>query len=134
VSPQLPPAGDPDARDFWAALGDGEFTVAVCRSCGHHWLPPMTSCPRCGATEVGQTSGSNHGTLATWTVIHRGADPAYASDAPYAVALLHLDDGTHLYGRVRDVPHEELHAGLRLQVMIEGGLWWFGPTKEGHDD
>ena len=45
----IPPAGDVDAEPFWAALADGTLLVSVCESCGHRWLPPLATCPRCAS-------------------------------------------------------------------------------------
>ena len=39
-------------RRFWSALDDGALLVAVCGACGHRWLPPLATCPRCASRDV----------------------------------------------------------------------------------
>jgi uncharacterized OB-fold protein len=126
----LPPAGDVDATDFWAALADGTLLVAACGVCSHHWLPPLATCPRCGGRHVATTEAPASGTLYTWTVIHQAVDPVFRADAPYVVGLVELDDGTRLYGRVVGVAHDDLRDGLPLGVgvtEVDGQpIWFFG--------
>jgi uncharacterized OB-fold protein len=114
----IPPAGDVDAETFWAALDDGTLLVSVCGACGHRWLPPLPTCPRCASREVTSAPAAPTGALYSWTVIHRAADPAYAGDVPYTVGLVELADGARLYGRVVGVGRDDLRAGLPLAVRV----------------
>jgi uncharacterized OB-fold protein len=125
------PVGDVDAAGFWSALEDGTLLVAVCDACGHHWLPPLATCPRCASRAVTSAPAPPAGALYSWTVIHRAADPVYAAETPYTVGLVELDDGARLYGRVVGVEHDDLRDGLRLAVRVarvDGRpIWEFGP-------
>jgi uncharacterized protein len=128
----IPPAGEVDAAAFWTALDGGHLLVARCNACGHRWLPPLATCPRCASRDVASAAAAPAGALYSWTVIHLAADPAYAAGTPYTVGLVTLDDGTRLYGRVVDVAHDDLRDGLRLTVQIdtaddEQPIWCFGP-------
>ena len=73
------------------------------------------------------------GSLYSWTVIHLAADPAYATETPYTVGLVELDDGTRLYGRIVGVDHDDLRDAFRLRVEIDAGVeqpvWYFGPER-----
>ena len=115
----IPPRGDVDAEAFWAALDDGTLLVSACDACGHRWLPPLSTCPRCASRAVTSTPAAPTGALYSWTVIHRAADPAYAGDVPYTVGLVELTDGARLYGRVVGVAHDDLRAGLPLAVRVQ---------------
>jgi uncharacterized OB-fold protein len=129
----IPPVGDVDAAAFWSALAEGALLVSVCGACGHRWLPPLATCPRCASREVTAAPSAASGALYSWTVIHLAADPVYAAETPYTVGLLQLDDGVRLYGRVVDVDHDDLRDGVRLRVTIgtAGGqpIWHFGPER-----
>jgi len=128
----IPPAGDVDAASFWAALDDGTLLVSVCGSCGHRWLPPLATCPRCASRDITGAAAAPTGALYTWTVIHRAADPAYANDTPYTVGLVELADGARMYGRVVGVAPGDLRAGLALAVRVrrgaDGPIWEFVAT------
>jgi hypothetical protein len=114
----IPPAGDVDAEPFWAAVADGTLLVSMCEACGHRWLPPLATCPRCASRTVTSTKAAATGALYSWTVIHRAADPAYADDTPYTVGLVELTDGARLYGRVVGVAHDDLRADLPVAVRV----------------
>lgn len=125
----IPPAGDVDAEAFWAALADGTLLVSVCEECGRRWLPPLATCPRCASRSLTSVPAAPSGTLYSWTVVHRAADPAYADEVPYTVALVALADGARLYGRVLGVEPDDLRPGLPLAVRVHrvGGrpIWEF---------
>jgi uncharacterized OB-fold protein len=127
------PVHDVDAAAFWAALDDGTLLVSVCGACGHRWLPPLASCPRCASRDVSGAPSAAAGSLYSWTVVHMAADPAYAADTPYTVGLVELDDGTRLYGRVVGVAHDDLRDGLRLDVRIahdgDQPMWHFEAAR-----
>jgi uncharacterized OB-fold protein len=114
----IPPAGDVDAVEFWEALNRGTLLVSECRACGHRWLPPLATCPRCAARDVTLAPAPATGSLYSWTVVHLAADPAYRPDVPYTIGLVTLDDGTRLYGRVVGVDRAELRDGLPLRVVV----------------
>jgi uncharacterized OB-fold protein len=130
IHASLPPAGDVDADAFWAALDDGHLLVAVCGACGKHFLPPLATCPRCGSRAITEQPAPARARLYTWTVVHQAVDPVFRDDAPYVIGLAELADGTRLYGRVVDVEHDDLRAGLDLRVGVAtaGGqpIWYFG--------
>jgi hypothetical protein len=128
----IPPAGDVDAVAFWDALEHGALLVAECGACGHHWLPPLPSCPRCAARDVTLAPAPASGSLYSWTVVHLAADPVYRAEAPYTVGLVTLDDGTRLYGRIIGVDRAALRDGLPLRVVVgrvdDQPMWTFEPA------
>ena len=127
----IPPAGEVDAAAFWSALDDGTLLVSVCGACGHRWLPPLATCPRCGSRDLTSAPAAPTGALYSWTVIHLAADPAYTAETPYTVGLVELNDGTRLYGRIVGVDHDDLRDALPLRVTIDTTgaqpIWSFGP-------
>jgi uncharacterized OB-fold protein len=114
----IPPAGDVDSVAFWDALDRGTLLVSACSACGHRWLPPLATCPRCAARDVTLAPAPVFGSLYSWTVVHLAADPVYRADVPYTVGLVTLDDGSRLYGRVVGVERAELRDGLPLRVVV----------------
>jgi uncharacterized OB-fold protein len=129
----IPPVGDPDAAEFWAALDEGTLLVSVCGACAKRWLPPLGTCPRCGSHEVTAETAAAVGHLYSWTVIHLAVDPVFASETPYVVGLVELADGARLYGRVVDVAHDDLRAGLELAPAVtrvgDQAVWTFAPPR-----
>lgn len=129
----LPPAGDVDAAEFWAALERGELLVSVCGACGKRWLPPLATCPRCASRDITSERAPATGRLYSWSVIHLAVDPVFAAETPYTVGLVELEGGARLYGRIEGVAHDDLRDGLPLQVetgrVHDQPLWYFSPAR-----
>ena len=80
-----------------------------CAECGKLSLGASRPCPFCGSEGGSAVALSGRGRLLSWTVI-RVAPGRYAAEAPYAVGLLHLEEGLRLTARLEADP-ERLAAG-----------------------
>ncbi len=84
-------------------------------------MPPKEFCPELPAAGLGAACRSaGTGTIVSYTVIRvapRG-DPAAA---PYAVAVVRLDEGVSLLGRLVDIPLEAVKTGLpvRFRPLVD---------------
>ncbi|MDL4813227.1 Zn-ribbon domain-containing OB-fold protein [Actinomadura opuntiae] len=84
---------------WWDATRDRRLAVQRC-ACGHAQHYPRELCTRCGGTDLMFDDASGHGTVDSFTVVHRA--PSSDVEAPYVVARVRLADGpiilTHLAG------------------------------------
>jgi hypothetical protein len=80
-----------------------------CADCGKLSVDQGKPCPFCGSQGGSAVALSGRGRLISWTVI-RVAPGRYASEAPYAVGLVELDEGLRLTARLSGDP-EKLTAG-----------------------
>jgi uncharacterized OB-fold protein len=103
-----------------------------CAGCGSISFPPRIVCPRCGAREFETVKLSDRGKILTYTII-RVPPHQFVDQAPYAVAIVELDDGVKLTGQVVDCNFEELSIGKRVviefrKIMQEGeaGILCYG--------
>ena len=76
----LTPTQDPLTGPFWTAAGEGRLVVQRCESCGELRWPPLS-----GWSQV---------------TYHRAFQAELKADIPYTVALVQLDDGPYLAGRL----------------------------------
>jgi len=83
-----------------------------CTECGRLSVENGTNCPFCGNAGGDRVPLSGRGRLLSWTVI-RIAPARYASEAPYSIGLLELDEGPRLTARVNGEP-ERFAAGQRV--------------------
>src|SRR5262249_61660914 len=67
------PVPTPETNPFWDAARRHELTLPRCSPCGRFFFFPRAICPRCLSTEVEWQRVSGHGTLHTFTVVHRRA-------------------------------------------------------------
>lgn len=100
----LPNLDDQLTAPFWAAAAEHKVVVQACASCGYLRWPPGPLCPQCQAEGGAWTEVAPTGTLWSFAVYHRALDPAFADDVPYTVALVELDAGPRMYGRMSGDP------------------------------
>jgi uncharacterized OB-fold protein len=89
-------------------------TVARCTSCGALDPGPREICPKCHKPTLAAVDVPGAGTLVSWTMIRR--PPAqYREDGAYAVAIVRLDAGVQVTGRLND-PCAAVTPGVRVRA------------------
>jgi uncharacterized OB-fold protein len=101
-------------KSFFEEARAGRLTAIKCGHCGELAIPPKEFCPGCQQRAWSAVPLSGTGTVASFTII-RVAPRGAPAPAPYAVAVVKLDEGVSLLGRVVDVPFETLKAGLPVR-------------------
>jgi uncharacterized OB-fold protein len=108
----------PDAEAYWdMARTDAVRSCQRCTRCGRLQFYPRLLCVRCGGA-VEQTPLSGHGTVYSFTVVHR-APAGFTGLAPYAVALVDLDEGIRVMGRLITDNPDDIRIGRRVDTVIE---------------
>jgi len=59
-------------RPFWDAAAEGCYILPRCNACGRHFFRPEVACPHCFATDWAWVPASGHGTLYSYSIVHRG--------------------------------------------------------------
>lgn len=98
------PLPDPDSERYWAALREGIVLYQRCAACGHAQLYFRAVCKRCWSRELEDTPASGRGTVYSFTVMHQTSDPALAAETPFVLALVDLEEGPRVLGRVEADP------------------------------
>lgn len=84
---------------FFDALADGELLGARCSDCDSVLLPPRPACYECGSRSLSVEEQPRTGRVVSYTAVHT-PPPAFAEEAPYTVAVVELDSGARLTGRL----------------------------------
>jgi hypothetical protein len=100
---------------FFDALSDGRLLGGECADCGQVLLPPRPACYACGSRAVEVVEQPRTGTVYSYTQVNT-APPAFQSEAPYTVAVVELDSGGRLTGRV-DAPYDEVAIGDSVRLV-----------------
>ncbi|HKW91324.1 MAG TPA: Zn-ribbon domain-containing OB-fold protein [Methylomirabilota bacterium] len=118
-------------KGFFEEARAGRLTGLRCGRCGALTIPPKEFCESCGQRDWQPVPLGGAGTIVSHTVI-RVAPRGRGGEVPYAVAVIRLDEGVSLLGRVVDIPLDALKAGLpvRFRPLEIGGqtLVGFGPA------
>lgn len=118
-------------KAFFEEARVGRLTGIRCGRCGELAIPPKEFCSACHERAWEPVPLAGHGTIASFTVIRippRGRAP----EAPYAVAVVRLDEGVSLLGRTVDIPLDALKVGLpvRFRPLVHDNqtVVGFGPA------
>jgi uncharacterized OB-fold protein len=111
----------PTLKHFFEEARAGRLTGIRCGKCGELAIPPKQFCAGCQERNWTPVPLAGKGAITSFTVI-RIAPRGHAGEAPYAVAVVKLDEGVSLLGRIVDIPLDTLRAGLpvRFRALVTG--------------
>ena len=101
---------------FFAALDEGRLLAAVCEECGTRLVPPRPACYDCGTRDLRIEPQPETGTVVSYTEV-RTPPPALADRAPYTIAIVELDSGARLTGRLT-VSYDDTEIGMPVELSI----------------
>lgn len=105
-------------------MPDG-LTIYRCAACGALEGAHRSRCPKCGSSSIVETLSRGNGRLYSWTIVRR--PPVRFKDRPpYAVAVVDLEEGVRVTGRLGVFePEPRLGAPMRL-LRVEEDVAVFG--------
>jgi uncharacterized OB-fold protein len=114
------PQPTPETQPFWEGTKAGELRLQRCQSCSHVYFPPRPFCPECASRSVEWFRASGKGKLHSYVINHRPA-PGFEAEAPYAIAVVMLDEGVKMMTNLRNVEQtpEALQLDMPLEVTFE---------------
>ena len=112
------------------ALDQGRFLIQRCAACERAIFYPRMICPHCGAGELAWTAPDGRGEVYSTTVVRR--KPEAGGD--YNVALIDLDEGVRMMGRVEGIAPADVRIGQRVSAHVASkdgrGLVLFQPALQ----
>jgi uncharacterized protein len=107
--------GDPDAP-FWDAwTSKQQFLLQRCALCGRYdW--PASCCLTHGLAAMSWVESLGAGVVDTFTIFYRAYIKELASEIPYTVAVVRLDEGPYFHTRLVEVAPETVRSGMRVRV------------------
>lgn len=101
---------------FFAALSEERLLGAVCANCDTVLIPPRPACYACGSRNVHIEEQPRTGEIVSHTEVHKPAS-AFADQAPFTVAVVELDSGARLTGRV-STPYDEVDIEMPVRLLV----------------
>jgi uncharacterized OB-fold protein len=118
-------------KGFFEEAREGRLSAIRCGSCGELAIPPKELCPSCHERRWELVPLHGTGSVVSFTVI-RIPPRGRLSEAPYAVAVVKLDEGVSPLGRIDGIPLDALTAGLSVRfrplLFDEQVIIGFGPA------
>jgi uncharacterized OB-fold protein len=110
------PAPDALTEPFWSAVKEHRFILPNCRACGKRHFYPRSLCPHCGSPDIEWLPASGKGQVYSFTVVQRAPSPAFAAQAPYAVAIVALAEGPHLMSGITGRAPADVRIGMEVEI------------------
>jgi uncharacterized OB-fold protein len=117
VKPQPRPAAE--SLPFWEGARARKLLLPRCNACGEFWFPPSRRCVHCLSSDFAWRESAGEGRIYSFVVFHRVYHPAYEADAPYAVAIVELDEGPRLLANIVGTPPDDVRCDMRVRVTFE---------------
>ncbi|MBN9605292.1 MAG: OB-fold domain-containing protein [Actinomycetales bacterium] len=103
-------------RHVWEGYRVGEIRFQVFPASGAAQFPPMPRLRGNADEDFRWAVSAGRGTVVSWTVVHRPANPD--SPTPYAPAIVELDEGFQMLACVAGCDSTELRVGARVDVRF----------------
>lgn len=112
------PTPTPETAPYWEGARAGELRIQRCRACTQAYFYPRPYCPQCGSADVEWFVASGRATLASYIISERAA-PGF--DAPYAIAIVELEEGPRMMTNIVEAEPtpERLVLDMALEVRFE---------------
>ncbi len=111
----LPP-DEPANRPFWEGAKRGVLMLQRCMDCGRHRFPAARYCAQCRGEKSEWVAASGRGEVESHCSFHKAYWPAFASEVPYAVVQVRLEEGVRLFS---NLVSGKPRAGLRVKAHFE---------------
>jgi uncharacterized OB-fold protein len=113
------PVPDPESAPFWEGAKAHKLMIQRCASTGAYQFPPTTFCQGAGLERPEWVQASGKGKVFSWIVVrHPVPKDIYASEVPYAVALVTLEEGCRVTGNIIGVDVDDITADMPVQVSF----------------
>lgn len=110
--------GDGDSHMYWEGIAQGELRIQRCAVCARSVFYPRSLCPHCHSDQLSWIVATGKGTIYTYTVAHQ-AYGAFASELPFVIAIVELEEGVRMMTRIVDAPRERIAIGAQVHVSFQ---------------
>jgi uncharacterized OB-fold protein len=105
-------------QPFWKHLASGSLHLSSCEECGKAHHPPAPICPHCRSFKVSWKPASGNATLKSYTRVKHPVHALLASEVPYVITLVLLEEGVTLVSGLPSGVDVELTVGMPLRCQV----------------
>lgn len=114
------PVPTAETRTFWEGCAKEQLLYQRCPDCDAVQFYPRSRCCRCHADKLDWQASSGYGVVHSYTVVHKAADPAFAEDTPYILALLDMEEGFRMMTNLLVADSATVRIGDAVKVVFRG--------------
>src|SRR2546423_1959314 len=101
-----------ETAPYWDGCKQHQLRIQRCSACAHHQFFPRIYCTKCFSDRLEWIDASGKATVLSFTIVRRPVSPAFASEAPYVVALVTLEEGPQMMTNIIACAPEEVAIGM----------------------
>jgi uncharacterized OB-fold protein len=89
-----------DSKPFWEGCNAEKLLLQRCAQCRHIFYYARRLCPACGAADLAWEASAGRGRVYSFSEVHVPFQgPEWASQVPYTVVMVDLDEGPRMLSR-----------------------------------
>ena len=112
------PVPNPTTQPFFDAARERRLELQRCPRDGLFFYP-RARCPRCLGDDWEWETVSGRGEVHAFTIDRIGHDPRLGPNAPFAIAIVELEEGPRMTANVVECAVEDVRVGLPREVCFE---------------
>lgn len=113
------PVKQPWTEEFWKGTKQHKFLIQHCDDCGKNIFYPRKVCPECRSSNLSWIESKGKGTLFSYTITHYGVEQRFASELPYVLCMVDMDEGIRVFSRIVNCRHEDIKCDISVEVVFE---------------
>lgn len=113
------PAITAQMRPFFEGSKRRDLVIQKCTACGTYRFPARELCSKCLSNESTWEKVSGKGEIFSYSLMHQIYHPGFATEVPYAVVLVELEEGPRITSNLVGVPPHEIRIGMPVKVVFE---------------
>ena len=114
------PGPTAEQKPFWNYCKAHELRMQKCHRCGNIRYPISFICPKCQSVDPAEwVKLSGKGTVYSFTNVNYVYHKAFASEIPYVIAVIALEEGPRILSNIINRKKEDLKRGMPVEVEFE---------------
>lgn len=113
------PRRSPEGAFYWEGVEAGELRYQVCNTCGETVFHARGRCPYCLGGDLRIEVSAGRGVIYTLSIVHQAMFAAFEGKVPYALGIVELDEGFHMFSELIADDLESLAIGDPVQVRFD---------------
>ncbi len=113
------PVVDEESKRFFDGAKQHKLLLQQCRECKAYSFPFRRWCNVCQKRSLEWVEASGKGEVYTYGLMHYVYRPAFASEVPYPVVIIHLDEGPLITSNLMGCKNEEIKVGMRVEAVFD---------------